>query len=193
MWKIQGRRASFAAVVRQLLTMPADCKPTSIAYHSGTQLLFVGDVASNKVHIVHGETLLSNITIGEGLPTLSVDAVHGLAVRATTDGDDATGELVVAVWPHSLVLASFNFSNTAVEVCQQVLLGAAAQDDGDGTHDDVAALATLWQPRGVVCAGRSVLFADNKKGVRLLTSTGPLTRIIGVHIPCMAAIGFQTW
>ena len=200
-------RAAFVGKARLVCKLPQGAQVMAMCFDALSRLLLVGDAGERGccIHVVH--PLSRQVTAS--LPMHG--PVYGLDVRTRDPSASSTErELVIAIWPHKLATAAVRVrdgegrSSRAAQAGHPVpqfelgaltpILADAAGAHGEVVgvqHDDLAHLATTAQPRGVTCVGRSVIFLDHTKGVRLLTDVGPLRRILKIFAPLAAAIGFM--
>ena len=195
-----GQRVTFEGKMKMLCKLPQGAKALALAYDARSALLLAADSGLNCIHVIHAVS-------GKTLPSVSMGGeVHGIAIRDRVGGDPDRRELLISIWPHTVATAemSIRASTTqhgtraateveppALELGPLVPLLATEAGAHGMQHDDLARLATTVQPRAITCMGRSVLFIDHLKGVRLLTDVGPLRRTLKMFAPLVAAIGFM--
>lgn len=179
----QHRRPTFRAVLSLHCSLPSGFQPIAVSCSRTVRVAVVGCARSGRV-------LAFDADNGQHLHSCcvpEVSSVHGIALR-----DD--GALQLACWPGSIVGGQLSrdpttgsCTITALDPC--IADGHRHMEDCGTCHDDLARLATTARPRAIVWMGKSAVFADGIKNIRLLTDVAPLKRVFAGLAPFAAAIG----
>ena len=188
-------RASFQATVHELCRLPVAWTPRSLSCDVPRRLIFVGDESSATVAVIGGGQL-ANATIQCVITLDGVSSVRGL--QACCEGTSARlfvaagGEqnarhgIAQVALPTDVPLERMGAHTCAIT---WLAAGGASHAVDDCRHDDTSRLCTTYQPCCLCAIGSSIVFADNKASVRLLTRTDGLKRVLRVHQGFAAAIG----
>lgn len=207
--KIEGtgdeRRVAFRAITKIESKLPAGFAPRSITYDALSKLLFVGDAAKGQVAIIDtaatADARIVAVPFVQSVRSvlccrtaakfeLLLATGHALG-RADNDEGAVHGLLRLDVGTETrFAEINFTISASGDDASRSWLIGGSAVDPLDARHDDIANLATTYQP-SCLCAATatSFIFADNKQSIRLLTGTTGLVRFLSVHKGFAAAIG----